>query len=157
MFWRLPFEGAAESWPPMAPAAHDDFPELRARFEDLDATVVPAFTAHDRAALMAQRHHRCYQLALIVGAALTGFAGALQAAINDTAWSGVAVTVLGLATTAIAAQQHRSRPMSTYLIERAKAEELRSLYFRYLSGTTTSDIQDLEAEVATIGHPKEAS
>ena len=88
MFWRLPFEGAAESWPPMAPAAHDDFPELRARFEDLDATVVPAFTAHDRAALMAQRHHRCYQLALIVGAALTGFAGALQAAINDTAWSG---------------------------------------------------------------------
>ena len=41
--------------------------------------------------------------------------------------------------------------------ERAKAEELRSLYFRYLSGTTPSDAEGLQGEVDVIVAAKDGA
>jgi hypothetical protein len=66
------------------------------------------------------------------------------------------VAILGLATGAIANQYRRTQPLSHYLTSRAKAEELRSLYFRYLSGVDGVEQRELEKRVAAISHSKRA-
>jgi hypothetical protein len=136
----------------MDDAARARYPSLQSRLAELDAAVVEPFVTHDHEALAVQRRHRQFQLALIVGAALTSALGALQAAV-DAAWTGIAVAVVGAAATAVGNQQRRRAPLRQYLTARAKAEELRSLYFRYLAGLDGWDIRRLEAEVAAIVHP----
>lgn len=157
MIWRLPFGGSSESWPPMEADHESAYPDLQPRFEELRNELVPAFTEHDEKAIVAQRTHRRFQFALIVGSIVTAFLGALQAGIGDgdAAWVGFLVAAAGILTSAMTELQARSGAMSTYLSERAKAEELRSLYFRYLGGLTDDDA--LRAEVANIQFPRESS
>ncbi len=150
MVWRLPF-GKGSVWPPVASDAHDHFPALRSRFEAADVTILPAFKTCDEAAMKAQTAHRRYQLVIIVGSLLTTVFGAVQATSSDLWWPGVAVGVVGAATAAVANQQRQSKPMVRYLAERAKAEQLRSLYFRYLAGVDGElEGRGLEVAVATI-------
>ena len=152
MLWRLPLGKRPTTWPPMEDAARARYPALRPRLDDLDAILRDAFLAYDGDALALQRTHRQFQLALIISAALTSAFGALQAAV-DAAWTGIAVALVGLFATAVGNRQRRRAPLKRYLTERAKAEELRSLYFRYLAGLDGWDARRLEAEVAAISHP----
>jgi hypothetical protein len=148
MLWRLPFGHSGDPWPPMSADARSDYPTLEERFAVLDKVVIPGFAQHDRAAMKAQRAYRRYRFALIVGVGLTSLFGALQAAVNDAPWVSVVLAVLGAFTAGIANQQRRSQPLRRYLTERAKAEELRSLYFAFLSGDR--DRTTLERETAAV-------
>jgi hypothetical protein len=151
MMWRLPFDRFSSSWPPIDPRAKTRFPALEDRFARADSEILPTFTKHDQAALATQASHRRYQLAVIVGALLTTVLGAAQAAWSDLRWPGVALALVGAATGLVANNQRRARPMVRYLTERAKAEELRSLYYRYLSGVDDQlDGRGLEQAVARI-------
>jgi hypothetical protein len=136
----------------MDDAAKASYPPLRPRLDALDAILMEPFVEHDRDALTLQRTHRRFQLALIVGAALTSAFGALQAAM-DAAWTGLVVAILGAAATFVGNVQRRRAPLKQYLSKRARAEELRSLYFRYLAGLDGWDARRLEAEVTAIVHP----
>jgi hypothetical protein len=148
VLWRLPVGSGGESWPPISTEARSEYPTLEERFAILDEAVVPAFVEHDSNAIKAQTIHRRYRFALIVGVALTTSFGALQAAVNDAAWVGVVLAVLAAMTGAIANQERRSQPLRRHLTERAKAEELRSLYFAFLSGDR--DQRALERDAAAI-------
>jgi hypothetical protein len=158
MLWRLPFARSPVSWPPIDANAQREFPALHERFATADAIILPKFTEHDVAALTSQASHRRFQLWIILGATLTTVLGAVQAAADDVRWPGVVLALTGAATALIANRQRRSRPMLHYLTERAKAEELRSLYYRYLSGVDDDDRDDadgreLERKVAAIEFP----
>ena len=154
--WRLPVGGSVVSWPPIDPDAQAAFPALWDRFADADTAILPLFTKHDLAALAAQASHRRFQLVVTVGALLTTVSGALQAAWSDMRWPGIVLALVGAATAAVANQQRRARPMFRYLTERAKAEELRSLYYRYLSGVDDRlEGRGLERAVAGIEFPVE--
>lgn len=120
----------------------------------MDSEVLPAFLESDAEATAAQIRYRRFRLTLIVGAGLTAIAGALLAALGGATWPGIVVAVLGLATTAVANLFRRDQPLERYLTSRAKAEQLRSIYFRYLSGVDGEDRQALERRVATITHSR---
>lgn len=151
MIWRLPL-GAERSHPPMTKEQQASFPLLRDRFEVLDEIVLEPFRKHDSVAIADQRRHRQFQLALAVCVGLTVTFGALQAA-DEGRWVGVVLTLLGLGAAAIANRQRQRGALSRYLRERAKAEELRALYFSYLSGTGPASRTELEAAVARISQP----
>lgn len=153
MLWRLPFGKGPRLWPPTPPTVKGDYPSLQPRFEELEAELLDRFTEHDRSALRAQVVHRRYQLFLAVGVAVSSFLGALQAALEDLRGVGVALSIVGLVTTAVANQQRREAALVRYLRERAKAEELRSLYFHYLSGVGGLTRTDLRKRVAAISEP----
>jgi len=90
----------------------------------------------------------------MVGTALTVIFCAVQAAADDVRWPGAVLAILGLAAAGIANTNRRSKPLARYLTARAKAEELRSTYFRYLSGVSGLNDRGLEAMVASIEHPR---
>lgn len=156
LFKRLPLKPLDSSWPPFPDDAKPEYLALADRFAVADGAVLPAFLEQDAAAAAAQNRFRRFRLILMVGAALTTIFGAVQAALGDAAWPGVFVAILGLATGAIANQYRRTQPLSRYLTSRAKAEELRSLYFRYLSGVDGAEQRELEKRVAAISHSKRA-
>ncbi|MGI9614718.1 MAG: hypothetical protein ACR2QO_17540 [Acidimicrobiales bacterium] len=83
------------------------------RFNDLEQELGPAVEQSDTAALVAQRG-RTEEFALILGCALAAVSAAVQ---------------------------QKENPFDEYLVEWAKAEELRSLYFRYLFGVEKMDIK----------------
>ncbi len=157
MFWRLPFGRKPPSWPPMAKEAQADYPALNKRFEALDALVLPAFTVHDERAIRAQRTHRRYHVVLIAGALATSVIAALQAVFESATWIGLIVTLVGGLTAVTANQQRREGPLARYLAERGKAERIRSLYFKYLSGVPPIDNLELEAKIADIEYPRSAT
>jgi len=154
LFKQLPIGHRSSSWPPFPDEAKSDYPALGDRFEVLDSEVLPAFLELDAAATASQTRYRRFRLALMVGAGLTTIAGALLAALGGATWPGLIVAVLGLATTAIADMYRRDQPLERYLTSRAKAEQLRSMYFRYLSGLDGGDRRTLERRVAAIAHSR---
>ena len=157
MMWRLPFGGSG-SWPPVTSGEFVEYPALGSRFDDLQRELLPAFEQRDAGALAAQQTYRRFQLGLIIGATLTSFFGAVQAALGaDVRWAAAVVAVLGAATTFTSAQLRREKLPQRYLLERAKAEELRSLYFDYLSGIALDGVRELESRVADIEFPKAAA
>jgi len=157
MLWRLPFGQRPSTFPPIAAEHRRAYPALQPRFDDLDRELVPAFAEHDLAALEAQRSYRRFQLALVTGAALTSFFGAVQAALGDGGrWAAAIVIVVGALTSYAATRVRHERLPGRYLVERAKAEELRSLYFDYLSGTGIAGPRALEARVNEIRQRKQA-
>lgn len=154
MFKQLPIGRSAGAWPPFPDEEKSAYPALAERFEILDSEVLPAFLELDAEATSAQIRYRRFRLALMTGAGLTTVAGALLAALGGATWPGLIVAVLGLATTALANVYRRDQPLERYLITRAKAEHLRSIYFRYLSGISGGDRRTLERQVAAIAHSR---
>lgn len=152
LFKQVPIKHNPKSWPPFPDEKKGAYPALADRFDVLDIEVLPAFLEFDAAASRAQTRYRRYRLALMIGAALTTVAGALLAAVGGATWPGLIVAVLGLATTGISNQYQRDQPLARYLSSRAKAEQLRSLYFRYLSGIGVGDQRALETQVVEITH-----
>lgn len=154
LFKQLPIRGNPESWPPFPDAAKSTYPLLADRFEVVDSEILPAFLEQDAQATAAQIRYRRFRLALMIGAGLTTIAGALLAALGGATWPGLMVAILGIATTALANVYRRDQPLERYLISRSKAEHLRSIYFRYLSGTYPGDQRTLEREVQHISRSR---
>ncbi|MEN8240092.1 MAG: DUF4231 domain-containing protein [Actinomycetota bacterium] len=150
LFRRLPITRSPSNWPPFPDEAKQAYPALADRFVVLDEEVLPAFREQDASAKAAQIRYRRFRVAMMVGAALTAIAGALLAALGDAGWPAFAVAVLGLATGSLAGLYRRDQPLARYLESRSRAEQLRSLYFRYLSGVDGQDRREIERRVATI-------
>ena len=89
----------------------------------------------------------------MLGTALTVVFGAVQAATGDDTWPGLVLAVLGFTAAGIANTYRRSRPLAGYLTARAKAEQLRSAYFLYISGVSGLDARGLEATAVNIEYP----
>jgi len=157
MLWRLPFGPRPATVPLIATDDRGEYPALRQRLDDLDRELVPAFAELDLAALEAQRSYRRFQMVLVIGAALASFFGAVQAASGDGGrWAAAIVIGLGAVTSYAATQIRREGLPGRYLVDRAKAEELRSLYFAYLAGIDIGGVQALEARVNEIRQRKQA-
>jgi hypothetical protein len=154
LFKQLPIRHSPGSWPPFPDEQKASYPALADRFATVDSEVLPAFLESDADASAAQIRYRRFRLTLIVGAGLTTIAGALLAALGGATWPGLVVAVLGLATTAVANLFRRDQPLERYLTSRGKAEQLRSIYFRYLSGVDGNDRRALEKQVAAISHSR---
>ena len=154
LFKQLPIGSRTSSWPPFPDDAKAAYPALADRFAVLDSEVLPSFLELDSEATTAQISYRRFRLTLMVGAGLTAIAGALLAALGGATWPGLVVAVLGLGTTGIANAYRRDQPLERYLTSRAKAEQLRSMYFRYLSGVDGEDRRALEKRVAEIVHSR---
>jgi hypothetical protein len=154
LFKQLPIGRSPSSCPPFPDAEKASYPALADRFATVDSEVLPAFLESDAVATAAQIRYRRFRLTLIVGAGLTTIAGALLAALGGAIWPGLVVAVLGLATTAIANLFRRDQPFERYLTSRAQAEQLRSVYFRYLSGVDGDNRRALEKRVAAIVHSR---
>jgi hypothetical protein len=149
-FWRLPLKRRTPTYPPIGDA-HRKYPALAPQLDSLDARLIEQFVEHDQEALRAQASYRRYRLAAILGAAVTTVFGAVQAAGGDAVWPGAVIAGAAALTAMFSNLQRQSRPLARYITERAKAEELRSLYFRHLSGQQKIEHQrPLERQVADI-------
>jgi Protein of unknown function (DUF4231) len=114
-------------------------PALRARcsaleedFAVLDRELLPRFRELDRTALRAQNQFRLEQVVLILGGVLAVVLGALQGALRDAAWPGVAEAVVGGLLAVVGVRTRELHAQRRYLTSRVKAERLRGEYFRYL-------------------------
>jgi len=156
MIWRLPFGAKPEPWPLVAFDVRERYPRLAPRLDDLQELEVEALFHHsDQEALAQQRRYRRTQVWLILGAAVTSFIGALQLVIEGgQVFTGAAIAVAGIGTSALARSQRSSGPLDRFLTSRTKAERLRSLYFRHLGGGR-GDRSDLEADLTSINYPSE--
>ena len=137
------------------------FPGLAARFDVLEAEVEPEFEALDLDALTSQRRHRRVRLALMILAFSATVLGALQAASGGEVWAGVAVLVVAAMATVVSAVEAETTPAISYLKQRARAEQLRSIYFRFLAGDDGGVPQDqwanwLAGQVAGVKSPSSA-
>lgn len=150
-YWRLPIKRRSTTSPPIGEDDREDYPELGQRLQGLEATLIPKFREHDQEALKAQAAYRRYRLLVIIGAGVTTVFGAVQASGGNPEVAGAVIAGAGALTAMFSNLQRQSRPLARYINERAKAEGLRSLYFRYLSGQETLEHpRPLERQVADI-------
>lgn len=129
---RLPFKSVETS--PLFEADKADFPSLAPRFAALEQEVEPTFEALDRQALGAQRRHRRLRVWLMLLAFATTVLGAVQGTQGNDRWAGIAVLVVAGLATIVSKVEAEIAPGVSYLGHRARAEQLRSLYFRFLAG-----------------------
>lgn len=128
-----------------------DLPVLSGRLDTLERVVAPEFERLDQESLREQIRHRRLELLALLLAALMSIFGAVQA--TGANWTGAVIAGVGLVAAAVTRYTMQSAPMSKYLDSRARAEELRSLYFRYLGGVDGDDEAELEARVLQIVDP----
>jgi hypothetical protein len=133
------------------------YPTLAPRVADLERTVATEFASQEALALQGQLRHRRLQTIMLFLTVLTSTFGAVQAALGDVAWPGAVVGVVALAAAGVSRYSARTAPLANYLRSRARAEELRALYFRYLGGLDGDDERRLEARVAQVSNPMPAS
>lgn len=155
LFKRLPLK-SRPTGPIVERTPEFDLPVLAARVETLDRVLTPEFERLDGESLREQTRHRRLELITLVLAAVTSVFGAVQATITDEWWPGVAIAVAGLVGAAVTRHANQTSPVSKYLDSRARAEELRSLYFRYLGGLDGDSELALEARVVQIVDPFDA-
>lgn len=148
-----------DSYPVIPPGARDTYPALAADLDALDADVAPEFRRFDLAAQRYQNRYRRGQVIVLLGSVLTSGFGVLQALLPDQRWPGLVLLVVG---GALAASTRSSTELDTqrdYLGERAKAERLRAVYFRFLSRTGRYAGEDrrtqLQRAVVAIKHGEE--
>lgn len=109
-----------------------DFPDIAARIEDLEAVVTPEFDRADRAAIDTQVRLKHHRLTEIGGGVLVAVFALLRLALGDDArWAGGAAAVVA-AGTGVVAVVGRRHGLEQWLDNRRIAEELRSLYFRWI-------------------------
>ena len=156
MFWRIPIGGSIEPWPPLSKENQARYPALAERFAIADRTILPKFIELDKEAGEAQRTDRRLQFFLIMGAAATSIIGAIQAAGGDPRWLGAVLAMLAYGTRRLSTIRNKSDTLGQYLTARAKTEELRSLYFRFLSGAEGNNERELETKVLDITHSDDA-
>lgn len=132
--------------PPVAPDEYAKYPSLADDLAFLDAELVPTFVDLDRRAQREQNRFRRQHLLILVGGLATTMLGALQAALADAAWPGIAVAIVGAAVGSFTFVSRQRRSQSAYLHARLRAEQLRSLCFRYLGRVGEFTDQDRRAQ-----------
>ncbi len=123
------------SSPVVPPAAREAYPALADDIDELERVVSPAFRESDLAALRNQNRHRRQQITILLGSVIASGLGGTQALLPDQRWPGALLTLLGIALAASSRATSELGTQGAYLGERAKAERLRALYFRFLSRT----------------------
>lgn len=130
------------------------FKSLGPDLEVLQAVLVPTYLECEEEASVEQNRHRRQQVALIVGGLLTSIFGAVQAAIPHRVWPGIVVASVAAATTGFASVGRQSGAQDGYLVNRLRAEKLRSLYFSYLAHRpdepSTERVSKLREQVVSI-------
>jgi hypothetical protein len=123
------------SWPPIAPKAADDYPELADDITTVDQVVGPAFREADLAALAHQNRYRRQQVVIILGSAVLAGFGGLQAVFPEQRWPGLVLGLLGALLAVLSTAVNELNALERFMSERVKAERLRSACFRFLSRT----------------------
>lgn len=131
---RLPSLRAADGavWAPVPEEEQADYPALADDFAFLDEHLLPSFVELDREAQQEQNRFRRSQALILLGGAVTSVLGATQAAVADASWPGLLVGITGAAVGSLTFVARRRNSLGRYLRARLGAEQLRSLYFRYL-------------------------
>jgi hypothetical protein len=111
------------------------YPALAGDITVLHEVVGPAFSASERAALLAQNRYRRQQVVILLGSALLTGLGGLQAIFPDQVWLSLVLAVLAVVLTGVSRAAGELKTLECFLGERVKAERLRAMYFRYLSRT----------------------
>ena len=112
------------------------YPDLALRIDDLEAVVTPEFDRADRAAIDTQARLKHNRLTEIAGGVLVAVFALVRLGLGDQArWTGGAAAVIA-AGTGVVAVAGRRHGLEQWLDNRRIAEELRSLYFRWLVSTT---------------------
>jgi hypothetical protein len=143
---RFPSVRSPQSSRPVIPTdERGPYPSLAAEFDVLDNVVAKDFAAADLAALRHQNRYRRQQVMILLGSALVGAAGALQAMVSEQRWPGALLAVVSIATAAIGRTSRELNTLTDYLSERVKAERLRALHFLFLSRTGAYAGADREA------------
>ncbi len=132
---RIPIPRAATSYPllPDKIEETEKYKPLASDIEVLRAEVFEEFKALDTAALRRQNGFRLGQFLMIIGGLIATLLGALQAALPDSRWPGIAEAglVLGLALLFLVNGQLNLK--QDYLDQRLKAERLRAECFFFLA------------------------
>lgn len=121
------------SAPIVPPEAYERYPELREDLGFLAEVLEPEFSRCDVEALREQNRYRRQQLVLLIAGAAGATLGALQAALADTVWPGVALTLTSTLSGVFAQAVERGGALRRYIDQRTRAERLRSLYFQYVA------------------------
>jgi hypothetical protein len=136
LFARWPSLRTPRASPPVIPAeARAAYPALAGDFEVLDEVLSPAFHSSDLAALRYQNRYRRQQVTILLGSVIASGLGGTQALLPGERWPGLVLVALGIALAASSRATSELGTQSAYLGERAKAERLRAVYFRFLSRT----------------------
>lgn len=111
-------------------------------FKTLDGELIGSFRKFDNEALRNQNTYRGMYVILILGGALVTIFGIVQIAFLDTAWIGIAGSIVALGLAAVTSLLNRLKYQKRYLNARLKAERLRSEYFLFLGRVDQYDAQD---------------
>lgn len=136
LFARWPSLRSPRTSPPVISAeAREAYPALAADLAVLEEEVSPDFHKSDLAALDFQNRYRRQQVTILLGSVVVSGLGAVQALLADQRWPGLLLALLGFALAGTSRATHELGAQRVYLRERAKAERLRAVYFRFLSRT----------------------
>lgn len=130
------------------------FPDLADDIADLEAIVTPEFDRADRAAIANQAGLKRNRLIELTGGVITAILAIIRLGLGDDArWAGAAAATVAAAT-GVVALAGRNHGLDQWLDHRRVAEELRSLYFRWLVSDAEADATErrarLRAEVNRI-------
>ncbi|GAB7040102.1 MULTISPECIES: DUF4231 domain-containing protein [Catenuloplanes] len=145
LFRRLPW-GRAD--PPRAPLSIADeaaYPALAAELALLRAELVPALLRAQQDAERHQRRHRRQRVLLPALAVLTAAGGAAQAAWATSPWPGIVTGLAGAGATVFTGYAVRRRSLRDFQHCRRRAEALRTIYFRFLTGTPAGETELISA------------
>lgn len=110
----------------------NQYADFKADFEILEKKLMPYFRDFDNEALRAQNQFRRQQVIMIVGGVIAATLGAIQAALTDESWPGLAEAVLTAWLTMVAFFVRELGAQKKYFSHRLKAETLRGEYFQFL-------------------------
>lgn len=130
------------------------YPALGEHIDDLESIITPEFDRADRAAIDTQARLKQNRLIEMAGGALVAVFALVRLGVGDRAqWAGGAAAIVAGATGVIAIAGRR-HGLDQWLDSRRIAEELRSLYFRWLTSIGDTDRtqrrRQLRAEVNRI-------
>jgi len=150
---RLPVWGRYR--PPVAPLVPDDARAanvaLREELDALDQILMPAFEAQERTAMVEQNRHRRLHLLVLFGGLLATVFSAAQASFTGVTWLGIVVAGVAATSAALSALMSRDCAMGEYVEARRRAEQLRSVYFRFLTSTEGAPAADGDGDAAADG------
>jgi hypothetical protein len=155
LFRRLPklFYRPTSS-PIVPPENHKRFPDLQNDLRFLAEVLQPEFEKCDIAALRQQNRYRRQQSILLAAGAVGAGLGAVQAAFASIAWPGVLLAVTSALSGWFVQTVERGRALQKYVDQRTRAEQLRSVYFQYVTRidryTGKTREEQLQADIEDI-------
>lgn len=135
-------------------------PDVQARVKEdikyMEDDLMRLFRIRDHSASFNQNRYRKYQILYILLAALATMVGSFQAlalfsSTRTTPWWGFLETVIALLVTFLAVLISRESPLTLWLENRRKAEQMRREYFRFLVNLPPYDALEGAARRKTLG------